>query len=128
MSKNLVQSYGMVVCLVSSLTLMFVLIFTGSSVIDLVLTEYKHSDVLTKFNSREQYMASKNLEERKKIESLSDTEIEEKMYLEKKHYIESKKALAISNMTSSISWIVVCSMFFIIHWLLYTYENRKVID
>jgi hypothetical protein len=89
---------------------------------DILLTEYKYSEYLNNFSSNDRYIEHKiSHTERDKKEwySLSAEEIEQKRVREKNNYIDSRKSKSIGIVISCITWLLVGSLFFLVHWRLY---------
>ncbi len=119
MFKNLTQVYCLIVCLVACILMMITIGIMLGSGTDLVLTEYKYIDQLSKFSSDEKYKKQFSSEDKGEQQKLKTELIKDKRIADRQDYINKVKGNAISNLISCITWFITGLFFFIIHWKMY---------
>lgn len=126
MIKNILQIYALSVCLVTTLILMTSLFFTLNIITNLLIPQYKYASSLHSYESNDQYIQYYENHcsdpQHKKLtflKQLSPAQLDEKKALEKKQFLEDKKADDIAYLITTLQWILVASLFFVIHWRIY---------
>lgn len=106
MFKNITQIYCLLVCLISVIILTVSLSSAINNTIRIFVFDYEYTDVLENFIESD----DKNEEARSKKQELS--------------YIKEQKRHSWLGIINSFGWILVSSLFFMIHWRL----NKRYIN
>lgn len=129
MLRSLTQLYCLIICLISSITIMITLGIAFSNITDIALTEYKYASSFNKFSSNDKYIEHKiqhSPDNKEMWNTLSEEEIRTKRNIEKEDYLNKQKNEALSTLINCLTWLFVAGLFFTVHWRLqkkYSLQN-----
>ena len=126
--KNLLQLYGTLISLVSSLVLMISIALILSSFVDIMFTNYKFAAELMTYTSDAEYIRFKTKECKSNFDYMSNNETkvnnclkgisETDRLVDKDHYIETVIKSAYASIINSSIWAFVSLIFLLSHWRL----------
>lgn len=121
MFQNLKQLYAAAICFTATMIIMICSGLVINSLTELGFTEYKHLEYLGNFESNERYIDHKKQldiksEDSAKISQMSTQEITVMRTKERTNYIDSKKNHAKEKLFDYFGWIIISSLFLMVHW------------
>lgn len=133
--KNLLQLYGTLISVVSSLVLMISIALTLVGFVDIMFTDYKFAAELMNYTSDSEYLRFKTKECKANFDYMTNNETkvnnclkgisEKDRLVDKEHYIETVIKSAYASIINSSIWALVSLAFLLSHWRLSKKYNLK---